>query len=98
PKMTHNALVRYAPQERGAMSSIVNTSAGGGYAPFVIVDDTNDKNAINAKDLIKPKEPIILGSEIPVFAGAQMVQISRMIQDMVTRLSEGTASAYDLLG
>lgn len=98
PKMTHNALVRYAPQERGAMSSIVNTSAGGGYAPFVIVDDTNDKNAINAKDLIKPKEPIILESEIPVFAGAQMVQISRMIQDMVTRLSEGTASAYDLLG
>ncbi len=45
PKLTHNALVRYAPQERGKMSSIVNTSAGGGYAPFVIVDDTDDSEA-----------------------------------------------------
>ena len=44
--MSHNALVRYAPQEKGKMSSIVNTSAGGGYAPFVITDDTNSPEAV----------------------------------------------------
>lgn len=96
PKMTHNALVRYAPQERGKMSSIVNTSAGGGYAPFVIVDDTNDKDATSAAILTKAKEPLPLTTELPVFVGAQIVQISRMLKEANSLLEQENASAMKL--
>ena len=97
PTMTHNALVRYAPQERGKMSSIVNTSAGGGYAPFVIVDDVDDKNSVLAKDLIKPIEPIVLNTDMPVFVAAQMVQLSRMLKEADEILNREVAYAYELL-
>ncbi|MCO4754357.1 MAG: hypothetical protein KC478_07730 [Bacteriovoracaceae bacterium] len=98
PRMSHNALVRYAPQERGKMSSIVNTSAGGGYAPFVIVDDTNDKNSVSAKDLVKSEEPKPLTCDIPVFVGAQIVQISRMLKEANTLLNKEETSARELTG
>lgn len=98
PRLTHNALVRYAPHEKGPMSSIVNTSAGGGYAPFVIVDDTNSNESISVKELITPKKPVVLKTHIPVFVGAQMVQISRMLKDMAKKLNSGEAHTYDLLG
>lgn len=97
PKMTHNALVRYAPQEKGKMSSIVNTSAGGGYAPFVIVDDVNDKDAITAKELVAPMEPAPINIEMPVFVAAQMVQIARMLKEANTLLQQETTYAYELL-
>ena len=97
PTMTHNALVRYAPQERGKMSSIVNTSAGGGYAPFVIVDDVGDKNSVYARDMIAPIEPIALKTDMPVFVAAQIVQIARMLREADELLSKEATYAYELL-
>ena len=98
PRLSHNALVRYAPQEKGKMSSIVNTSAGGGYAPFVIIDDTNDKNAVSAKELAAPQKTVQLQTALPIFVGAQMVQISRMVKDAVRILEKDNVSAYELHG
>jgi uncharacterized circularly permuted ATP-grasp superfamily protein len=98
PKISHNALVRYAPQERGKMSSIVNTSAGGGYAPFVIVDDTNDKNSVTAKELASPKVPVKLSTQLPIFVAAQMVQIGRMLREANQMLNSEITSANELLG
>jgi len=98
PRMTHNALVRYAPQERGKMSSIVNTSAGGGYAPFVIIDDTNSKQSVSAKELVKSEQPKALECAIPVFVGAQIVQISRMLKVANKLLDQDSTSARELKG
>ncbi len=98
PRISHNALVRYAPQERGAMSSIVNTSAGGGYAPFVIVDDTNNKDSVTPRELAKPKVPKQMKHELPVFVAASLVQIGRMLRQATTLLEKETTSAYQLLG
>lgn len=98
PKMTHNALVRYAPHERGKMSSIVNTSAGGGYAPFVIVDDVNDKNSVTAAKLVEEIAPKTLSSELPVFVGAQIVQVSRILKDIDRQLNREDANAFITLG
>jgi uncharacterized circularly permuted ATP-grasp superfamily protein len=98
PRLSHNALVRYAPQEKGKMSSIVNTSAGGGYAPFVIIDDTQDSDAVSAKELAAPQKPVQLQAALPIFVGAQMVQISRMLKEAVRILEKDNASAYQLLG
>lgn len=97
PRMSHNALVRYAPSEKGKMSSIVNTSAGGGYAPFVIVDDTNDVNAVTAKELVRPKRPVALKIDTPVFVAAQIVQVSRMLKEANRLLNLETTRAYELL-
>lgn len=97
PKMTHNALVRYAPQEKGKMSSIVNTSAGGGYAPFVIVDDTNEINSVNAKELTRPLIPVAHQTKFPVFVAAQMVQISRLLKESAKLLEKESTSSNELL-
>jgi uncharacterized circularly permuted ATP-grasp superfamily protein len=97
PRMSHNALVRYAPSEKGKMSSIVNTSAGGGYAPFVIVDDTNDKNSVTAKELTTAKEPIIINSALPVFAAAQMIQIARMLKEANQMLNADKTYTLELM-
>lgn len=94
PKMTHNALVRYAPHEKGKMSSIVNTSAGGGYAPFVILDDTNSKEAVSAKKLVEPKKIQNLTCELPVFVGAQLVQISRVLKELNNELNTDNTSSF----
>jgi uncharacterized circularly permuted ATP-grasp superfamily protein len=97
PQMSHNALVRYAPQEKGKMSSIVNTSAGGGYAPFVIIDDTNNPKSVPAKELIRAKKPIEIKTELPVFVAAQMVQIARMLKEANQMLLAEETYALELL-
>lgn len=98
PKMTHNALVRYAPEEKGPMSSIVNTSKGGGYAPFVVVDDINTRESVSAADFISPKKPAVLQTDLPMFVAAQVVQVSRLITEIHNHLKDGTADSYTLLG
>ncbi|MCT4641164.1 MAG: circularly permuted type 2 ATP-grasp protein, partial [Bacteriovoracaceae bacterium] len=98
PRISHNALVRYAPQEKGAMSSIVNTSAGGGYAPFVIMDDTNDKNAVSAKELVTPKVPVPHTSALPIFVSASFVQIARMLNEANRMLAKEVTTANEVLG
>lgn len=98
PKMTHNALVRYAPEERGPMSSIVNTSKGGGYAPFVVVDDTNSSESVTAAEFIKQKSPVPLQTHLPMFVAAQLIQASRLATEIYNHLKNGTADSYILLG
>ena len=97
PRMSHNALVRYAPQEKGKMSSIVNTSAGGGYAPFIIVDDVKDKKSVNVKELIKDKQTIVHNVQLPVFVAAQLIQVSRMLQEANKMLKQEKLSAMNIL-
>jgi uncharacterized circularly permuted ATP-grasp superfamily protein len=82
PKVTHNALVRYAPKEKGPMSSIVNTSKGGGYAPFVVVDDVGSPDSIPAREMAKAKEPVPFQSALPAFVGAQMVQVANIVHEL----------------
>lgn len=98
PKMTHNALVRYAPEEKGPMSSIVNTSKGGGYAPFVVIDDVNDPTSVTATDFIKQKNPVPLQTHLPMFVAAQLIQVSRLAVEMYNHLKNGTADSYTMLG
>lgn len=98
PKMTHNALVRYAPEERGPMSSIVNTSKGGGYAPFVVVDDVNSPDSVTAAEFIRPKAPVPLQTHLPMFVAAQLIQVSRLTTEIYNHLKNGTADSYVLLG
>ncbi|MBD65774.1 MAG: hypothetical protein CME62_11240 [Halobacteriovoraceae bacterium] len=97
PRMSHNALVRYAPQEKGKMSSIVNTSAGGGYAPFVIVDDVNHKNSVSARELVKPKTPVVQHTYLPVFVAASIVQVARMLKSANEILNRDETYATELL-
>lgn len=97
PRVSHNALVRYAPQEKGKMSSIVNTSAGGGYAPFVIVDDTKDKASISPKELASPQEPKKLPCSLPVFVGAQLTQVARLLKKSHDLLQESELNSQELL-
>jgi uncharacterized circularly permuted ATP-grasp superfamily protein len=98
PKMTHNALVRYAPQERGPMSSIVNTSKGGGYAPFVVVDDINSTESVTAAELVRPKYPAPLMTHLPMFVAAQLIQVSRLGLEIRRQLLTDRADSYELLG
>ncbi len=98
PKMTHNALVRYAPEEKGPMSSIVNTSKGGGYAPFVVVDDVGSPDSVSAAEFIKTKAPAPLQTHLPMFVAAQLIQVSRLAVDIHNHLKNGTADSYTLLG
>lgn len=98
PKMTHNALVRYAPEEKGPMSSIVNTSKGGGYAPFVVIDDTGSKDAVTASEYIKQKSPVPLQTHLPMFVAAQLIQVSRLATEIFNHLKRETADSYTMLG
>jgi uncharacterized circularly permuted ATP-grasp superfamily protein len=98
PKMTHNALVRYAPEEKGPMSSIVNTSKGGGYAPFVVVDDVGTGESVSAQEFIKTKAPVALQTHLPMFVAAQLIQVSRLATEIYNHLKNGTADSYTLLG
>jgi hypothetical protein len=98
PKMTHNALVRYAPEEKGPMSSIVNTSKGGGYAPFVVVDDVGTKESVSASEFIRTKSPVPLQTHLPMFVAAQMIQVSRLATEITNHLRNGTGDSYVLLG
>ncbi len=98
PKMTHNALVRYAPEEKGPMSSIVNTSKGGGYAPFVVIDDTDSKNSVTASEFIKQKSPVPLQTHLPMFVAAQLIQASRLATEMYNHLKNNSADSYIMMG
>ena len=98
PKMTHNALVRYAPEEKGPMSSIVNTSKGGGYAPFVVIDDVNSPESVTAQEFIKPVAPVPMQTHLPMFVAAQLIQVSRLSTEIYDRLKNGNADSYILLG
>ena len=98
PKMTHNALVRYAPEERGPMSSIVNTSKGGGYAPFVVIDDVGASDSVTASEFIRQKNPVPLQTHLPMFVAAQLIQVSRLATEIFNHLKNGTADSYTLLG
>ncbi len=98
PKMTHNALVRYAPEEKGPMSSIVNTSKGGGYAPFVVVDDVGTPGAVSAAEFVKAKNSIPLQTHLPMFVAAQLIQVSRLASEIYHQLKSETADSYIILG
>lgn len=98
PKMTHNALVRYAPEEKGPMSSIVNTSKGGGYAPFVVIDDVGTPEAVTASEFIKSKTPVPLQTHLPMFVAAQLIQVSRLATEIYNHLKNDTADSYIVLG
>lgn len=98
PKMTHNALVRYAPEEKGPMSSIVNTSKGGGYAPFVVIDDVGSSHSVTASDFIKTKSPVPLQTHLPMFVAAQLIQVSRLASEIYNHLKNGTGDSYVMLG
>lgn len=98
PKMTHNALVRYAPEEKGPMSSIVNTSKGGGYAPFVVIDDVGSSESVSAAEFIKQKTPVPLQTHLPMFVAAQLIQVSRLATEIYNHLKNDTADSYTMLG
>lgn len=82
PRLTHNGLARVAPEEKGPLSSIVNTSRGGGYAPLIIIDDEHSPSSKHWRDVIQPQTARPLTSELPVFAGAQCVQIQRILSQI----------------
>jgi uncharacterized circularly permuted ATP-grasp superfamily protein len=96
PQLTHNALVRFAPHEKGPMSSIVNTSKGGGYAPFVVVDDTHSFESVSPTELAKPVTPVPFQSDLPSLAAAQLVQVARILQKMRHVLSSEKPNSYHL--
>lgn len=98
PKMTHNALVRYAPEERGPMSSIVNTSKGGGYAPFVVIDDIGTNESVSAAEFVKAKYPAPLQTHLPMFVAAQLIQVARLTSEIYNSLKDNSADSYTLLG
>jgi uncharacterized circularly permuted ATP-grasp superfamily protein len=89
PRLTHNALVRFAPEEKGPMSSIVNTSKGGGYAPFVVVDDQDCPDAISPRDLAAPLHPFKPKCTVPAFAAAQILRISDGLHEMLEDIRSG---------
>lgn len=98
PHMTHNALVRYAPKEKGPMSSIVNTSKGGGYAPFVVVDDMNSENAVSAHEMAAAREPLPFQAPLPAFVGAKMVQVSNIIHELRALVRQPNVELYRVSG
>ncbi len=98
PKMTHNALVRYAPKEKGPMSSIVNTSKGGGYAPFVVVDDTNSPLAVHPRVAAVCQEPAPLQAALPAFVGAQLVQVANIVHELRKLVRDPKSDLYRVSG
>ncbi len=98
PRVTHNALVRYAPHEKGPMSSIVNTSKGGGYAPFVVVDDVGSSESKTAREIAAPREPAPFQAPLPAFVAAQMVQVAKLLQELRSHIRSQQADLYRISG
>lgn len=98
PKLTHNALVRYAPKEKGPMSSIVNTSKGGGYAPFVVVDDIGSPESISGRELAQAQEPAPLQTSLPAFVGAQLVQVANIVHELKRLVRYENAELFKVSG
>lgn len=97
PRLTHNGLVRFAPKEKGPLSSIVNTSKGGGYAPLLVIDDTDSPDSCTVLELTATKTAPTQATSTPIFIGAQIYQISRMVQKALHCLGEeSTKPAYML--
>lgn len=92
PRLTHNGLVRYAPQERGPLSSIVNTSKGGGYAPLLVVDDIDSSESCTVLELTSSKAPPAHTISTPNFIGAQIYQISRQLQRLFFYLNDAAST------
>src|SRR5690606_39210017 len=95
PRLTHNALVRTAPHEKGPLSSIVNTSRGGGYAPMVVVDDIGHPDAQPVESLATPPTPVPLSCDLPSFVGAQIVQVAQMIAELGRKCSDPGLDAFE---
>jgi len=93
PKISHNALVRTAPTEKGKMSSIVNTSKGGGYAPFVVIDDVNDPRSVTINEMLKPIALKGLSCDLPTFVAAQIIQVARMSSVLRAKLTQKDCDA-----
>ena len=98
PRLTHNALVRYAPKEKGPMSSIVNTSKGGGYAPFAVIDDTHSKDSVSGREFAAEREPAVFQSSLPAFVAAQMVQVANLVHELRRLIHEPSSELYLLSG
>lgn len=89
PKLTHNALVRFAPEEKGPLSSIVNTSQGGGYASLLVVDNLKNQKSVSIREYLQKvkvdtktfKLPNQLFS-LPHFVGAQLIQIAKITDSL----------------
>jgi len=94
PKLTHNALIRIAPEEQGPLSSIVNTSQGGGYGSMFVIDDIGHDQSVPAIEITKPFSPKALSCPLPVFVGAQITQIAHMVNDIKTVLRSQKANCY----
>ena len=98
PRLTHNALVRYAPKEKGPMSSIVNTSKGGGYAPFAVIDDTGSEDSVSGREFAAAREPEVFQTSLPAFVAAQMVQVANLVHELRRLVREPASELYRLSG
>jgi uncharacterized circularly permuted ATP-grasp superfamily protein len=96
PRLTHNGLIRTAPVEKGAMSSIVNTSKGGGYAPMVVVDDIGHPGAVGVEALTAKRNPAPATSDLPHFVGGQLVQIAHIVAELREQLRGSSANNPDV--
>ncbi|MCM2277858.1 MAG: hypothetical protein NDJ89_07250 [Oligoflexia bacterium] len=99
PRLTHNGLARLAPAEKGPLSSIVNTSRGGGYAPMAIVDDLNSPEARPAQELYgaaKDCPSAAYRGDLPCFVGGQITQIAQMISYLEEKLRAKSLTAQEL--
>ncbi|MBN20549.1 MAG: hypothetical protein CL678_04605 [Bdellovibrionaceae bacterium] len=97
PKLTHNGLVRFAPEETGENSSIVNTSKGGGYAPLIVVDDLNHPQAVPTTELMKKSHAVPIQIDTPVFVGAQIYQVGYILKTIEKELSSENCLAERVL-
>jgi uncharacterized circularly permuted ATP-grasp superfamily protein len=84
PTLTRNALMRTAPAEKGPMSSIVNTSKGGGYAPVAVVET----NMVKKADSSSQRPQIIDGrlQILPLMSAAKILQTARICNELKNTL------------
>jgi len=94
PRMTHNGLVRVAPQEKGPLSSTVNTSMGGGYAPLLVTDDVGSSWSVNIERLVEPHPHLPLPCDLPSLVGAQFVQVANLVNNLRDHLKGGETDAH----
>ncbi len=84
PILTRNALMRTAPSEKGAMSSIVNTSKGGGYAPVAVIDThAVGEAAFQLDNSVRTKAA---PSIVPLMTAAKIVQTARICKELKSTL------------
>ena len=96
PQLTRNALVRVAPGARGIPGALVNTSQGGGYAPFAVIDDLDSPDALPALEAARPQEPAPLEGGLPAFACAQLIQLASQVRELRSLVRDPCAAAGSL--